>query len=272
MAIRLIALDLDGTALDTGKRIRPATRAVVAEARARGIDTVLVTGRHHRMAAAYHAQLDLSTPIIACNGACVFDLTANRAIVARALAVEQAKAIINVVRQHDVGCHLYSAAAVHHEGIADSAMSYIGTTSQIAAEMRQAFTATPSFEHLIDGGCPILKIVVFNVDRPKVEACLAEIEPMPGLSCEWSWSFGCDVTLAGNTKGRTLIDWAATQGVAPEEIIAFGDNHNDITMLTAVGTGVAMGNAEPEVQAAANWTTTDNDSDAIADTLHRFVL
>lgn len=272
MAYRLIALDLDGTALDSAKRVRPSTRAVVAEARARGIDTVLVTGRHHCMATAYHTDLGLSSPIIACNGACVFDLAAERPIVARALSVQQVKAILAVVRRHEVGCHLYSASAIHHEGNGEAAMAYIGASDKLAKELRKSFASTPSFDQLVDGGCPILKIVVFNIDRPKVEACLAEIEPVAGLSCEWSWAFGCDITLAGNTKGRTLVDWAASQGIAPSEIIAFGDNHNDITMLTAVGTGVAMGNAEPEVRAAADWTTTDNDSDGIADAVRRFVL
>ena len=76
MPFRLIALDLDGTALDAGFRFRPRTEAAVAAALARGVDVVLVTARHHVAVGPYHAQLRLASPAICCNGTYVYDFGA----------------------------------------------------------------------------------------------------------------------------------------------------------------------------------------------------
>jgi Cof subfamily protein (haloacid dehalogenase superfamily) len=271
LTYRLIALDLDGTALDSSKRFRPATRDALESARSRGIRTILVTGRHHRMAEAYHRELGLDTPLIACNGASVHDVGAGRTILERPLDRATAGAILDIVRGHEVGCHVYTGAAVHYERHDDSGVAYIGTRGPEARAMLAAFERVETFEALIAGGRGILKFVMFNNDRCRVERCLEEVARLPGLSCEWSWAIGADVALEGNTKGRTLVDWAASAGIGADEIIAFGDNHNDITMLSAAGMGVAMGNAEPEVKAAADWVAGHHDTDAIADALRRFV-
>lgn len=273
MGYRLIALDLDGTALDQTKRVRPETRRAVERAREKGIRTILATGRHHRMAAPYHEQLGLDTPLIACNGACVFDPTTGTTLMERPLDRERSEAILSIVRRHDVFCHIYTSEAVLYDRGDDALVAYIGSLDDDPTRLlMKGFRRVPSFEEVIAGGSGVLKFVLFNPNRAPVEACLAEVERLEGLSREWSWAIGVDVAREGNTKGRTLIDWAASQGIAPGEIVAFGDNHNDISMITAVGLGVAMGNAEPEVRAAARLVTSANDTDGIAEVLRRHVL
>jgi len=273
MSFRLIALDLDGTALDTAKRIRPATKRAVERARDKGIRTILVTGRHHRMAAPYHAELGLDTPLIACNGACAYDPTTEATVMERPLDRGRAETILSIVRRHDVFCHVYVADAVLYDRGDDALIAYIGSLDDDPTRrLLRGFERVPAFETVIADGRGVLKFVLFNPNRAPVEACLAEVERLEGLSCEWSWAIGVDVTRAGNTKGRALIDWAETQGIAPSEIIAFGDNHNDLSMLSAVGLGVAMGNAEPEVRAAARLLAGANDTDGIAEVLRDRVL
>lgn len=273
MSYRLIALDLDGTALDSTKRVRPETKRAVEAARERGIRTVLVTGRHHRMAAPYHAELGLDTPLIACNGACVFDPAAGVTVMERPLDRVRSEEILSIVRRHDVFCHVYVADAVLYDKGEDALVAYIGSLDGDPTRLLlKGLRRVSAFEEEIAAGRGVLKFVLFNPNRTPVEACLAEVERLDGLSCEWSWAIGVDVAKAGNTKGRTLVDWAASQGVAPEEIVAFGDNHNDISMLTAVGLGVAMGNAEPEVRAAARLVAGANDTDGIAEVLRSRVL
>ncbi len=72
---------------------------------------------------------------------------------------------------------------------------------------------------------------------------------------------------SGISKGARLLSFAAERAIAPDEIVAFGDNYNDITMLAAVGLGVAMGNADDTVKARAKRSIGSNDSDAIAEVL-----
>jgi len=105
-----------------------------------------------------------------------------------------------------------------------------------------------------------------------MQSLVAEVEQELGLSCEWSGSDRLDITRAGNSKANRLSEWITEQGIAHEEVLAIGDQQNDMEMLRQVGMGVAMGNSQAEVQACADWVTGTNDSDGIADALHRFVL
>ena len=69
-----------------------------------------------------------------------------------------------------------------------------------------------------------------------------------------------------------MQEYIAQLGILPEEVIAFGDQNNDKEMLELAGLGVAMGNSREEIRDCADWVTGTNDSDGIADVLHRFVL
>ena len=81
-----------------------------------------------------------------------------------------------------------------------------------------------------------------------------------------------DVNDAGCSKGSTLAQWAATRGVAREEVMAVGDNLNDLEMLEFAGTAVVMGNASAAMQARGFHLTASNDEDGLAASIRRFVL
>jgi len=81
-----------------------------------------------------------------------------------------------------------------------------------------------------------------------------------------------DVNDAGCSKGSTLAQWAATRGVAREEVMAVGDNLNDLEMLEFAGTAVVMGNATAAMQARGFHLTASNDEDGLADSIRRFIL
>ncbi|MEZ2696608.1 HAD hydrolase family protein, partial [Hafnia alvei] len=94
----------------------------------------------------------------------------------------------------------------------------------------------------------------------------------PGLACEWSWHDQVDVAQAGNSKGNRLAEYVASRGIDMSEVIAFGDNFNDISMLESVGLGVAMGNSADEVKARAKAVIGGNEETSIADFLKQKVL
>lgn len=93
-----------------------------------------------------------------------------------------------------------------------------------------------------------------------------------GLECEWSWHDQVDIARAGNSKGKRLAQWVADQGLSMQNVVAFGDNYNDLSMLEAAGTGVAMGNAVDDVKARANVVIGDNESASIAEFIYRQLL
>lgn len=99
------------------------------------------------------------------------------------------------------------------------------------------------------------------------------LEPVSGKCVVTRWHpGGVDIIAKGGGKRTAVERYCALQGWKPEEIIAFGDSENDLEMLRYAGIGVALGNAEPEVKAAADYVTDDIDKDGLAKALRHFGL
>lgn len=97
------------------------------------------------------------------------------------------------------------------------------------------------------------------------------------LNKRWVWSASgparpVDIARKGNSKGKRLTQFVESQGGSMQDVIAFGDNYNDISMLEAAGTGVAMGNADDAVKARANVVIGDNTTDSIAQYIYTHLL
>ena len=119
---------------------------------------------------------------------------------------------------------------------------------------------------------PADKINMFFIEedaRVRMRKTLAEI---PGILVTSSLSNNLEINATGANKGDALLQLAEYLGIKQEETMAFGDGENDITMLRTAGIGVAMGNAEPSVKAAADYVTVTNNEAGVAAAIRKFVL
>lgn len=263
--VRMIAFDLDGTLLGSDGRIRPATVAALGEARRAGIEVVLVTGRHHSVTRPYQEALGILGNAICCNGTYVYDFAASRIVDGEPIAEAEARAAVASCRRHGVDMYAYTDDIMYFEAPSahlDKLAVWIdGLTSRPKPVLRRIADVGA----LIDAGETLWKFVVTHPDTDRLAAWFAEAETMQGLAAEYSWHDRIDVMSAGRSKGARLISWAASRGIPAADIVAFGDNFNDLSMLTGVGRGIAMGNAPEAIKALAAEVIGDNDSDAIAD-------
>jgi len=272
MAFRIVALDLDGTALDAGSSVRPRTCAAIAAAMERGVEVVLVTGRHHVAVLPYHAQLGLRTPAICCNGTYVYDFADRRVLSGDPIGKDDARRMLAVSRRHAVHAWIYTDACMTYESANAHVRRLCAWADALPPAVRPDLRQVDSFERVIEEAGRVWKFLVSHDDPAVLDAWRSDAADSDAFSIEYSWTRRLDVVRAGNTKGQRLLEWAATRGIDPREIIAFGDNHNDITMIRSAGLGVAMGNGEDDVKAVAARVIGDNSSDAIAETIERFVL
>lgn len=268
---KLIALDLDGTALDEAGEIRPRTKTAVAAARAAGVEIVLVTGRHHVATRPYHAELALTTPAICCNGAYVFDMARDQAVAGRPIEPAQARELLALCRAHDLHALIYTDRAMTFERMNAHMRRLTEWAARYPEPSRPRIEQVESFDQVIEDAGLIWKFVVSHDDAETLALWRAEVDARSDFSVEFSWTNRADVVRAGLSKGARLIEWARSRGVEASQIVAFGDNHNDLSMIEAAGLGVAMGNAEPELKAAARLVVGDNASDAIGETIERLI-
>lgn len=272
MKYRLVALDLDGTLLDSTQQIRSETIDVLHRVRERGMQVMIVTGRHHTAAHAYWHQLGLELPAICCNGTYVYDFRDRRPLVGNPMTRDEARELLAVVRGHPIHVGVYVDEAMTYETDAPHLAGMRRWAATLPETVRPRLEPVASFDRLIDEANTVWKFMLASDDAEALAACEQAIGSHPGFVCVRSSRARADVSRAGNSKGQRLAEFIAQQGILPQEVIAFGDQDNDREMLELAGLGVAMGNSHAGVRECADWITGSNDSDGIAAVLQRFVL
>lgn len=263
MPYRLIALDIDGTLYDSGKEIRPATLAALAEARARGAIVALASGRPQPGLARPAATLagpGRPLLLVCYNGARIVEAETGAVLHETPVPREAARRLLKhaerfpVVPLVDDGRCLYVTDPAAFR-VAREAQN-CGLEIRIVANVAEALDFAPSK-------------VLFAAPGEVLSTVAAELAaPFLGeFSFVQSSSFYLEATVKGVGKGSALRALCARLGIAPAEVIAFGDAQNDISMIEFAGHGVAMGNACDELKAVADEITTTNDEDGIAETL-----
>ncbi|HEV2864016.1 MAG TPA: HAD-IIB family hydrolase [Pyrinomonadaceae bacterium] len=285
MAIRLIALDLDGTLLDSRGRLSDRNRAAIAAARAGGARVALVTGRRFRDARPLALELGLDVPVIAHNGALTKHARTLETVAAVLMPAEAARACVRLGRER-VGAALVSddhagAGVLLYDHISEgntALAKYIEWSRRVVGEdAAAAIRRVPSLEEYLDhdplhvafsGGCQAMRRLADEMETELGGAVKLLLTLYPKMDFAL-----LDVLHPEASKGAGLAAVAAERGLTREEVMAVGDNHNDLEMLEYAGTGVLMANADALLRERGPFhPTASNDEDGVAEAIERFVL
>lgn len=263
---KVLALDLDGTLLNSQHSIHPAVKSVIHEA-SKACHVILVTGRHHTAAKPYHRELELNSPIICCNGAYIYDYHINKVLVENSVKKKNAKTFFQLADEHNLKVVLYTTHSMLYSR--DCPVEYMAAMEKWAekkfcVEERPDIRRIDSFNQEIDDAEYIWKFVIEG--EPESIAKILELDFVKqNFSAERSWANRFDFTSQGNSKGRRLADYLKQNNYSAQELMAIGDNHNDVSMIKLAGLGVAMKNADEKVKSIADLVSpTDNNQDGIA--------
>lgn len=272
MTTRIIALDLDGTLLAPKKTIHPSSLEALNRARAAGYKVMIVTGRHHVAIHPFYQALALDTPAICCNGTYLYDYHAKKVLEADPLSQEKALQLISLLDEYQVHGLMYVDNTMMYQHPTGHVERTRNWGKDLPEHMRPSFTKVDSLAQSVREVENIWKFALTDENGEKLQTFAQHVEQSLQLACEWSWHDQVDVARQGNSKGKRLTQFVTSQGWSMDNVIAFGDNFNDISMLEAAGTGVAMGNADDAVKAHADVVIGDHTTDAIADYINQYLL
>lgn len=276
MPIRLVAIDIDGTLLDSQWQLPPRNRTAIADAIGRGIEVAIVTGRRYDFAKPVLDLLPKPVTAIVSNGAIV-RLANGTTPIRHLLPARVAERVLRATPDFRAGAGLIFDRP--REGqVAFERIDLSHPSRRGYAERNREFIieVDPLEEALTED--PIQ--VMFNGGFAEMRALADRLRSLPWAS-EFTLALTeyeardfslLDVMPAGCTKGSTLSEWAARQGYTRSEIAAFGDNLNDLEMLRAAGLPIVMGNAVPDLLANGWLVTGTHDDAGVAQGIERYVL
>ncbi len=260
--IKLIACDLDGTLLDGNHEITNDNRQVIEELKEKDIPFVIATGRIYPSAAVFSKDLELTTPIIACNGAVIKDPIADRILYHFPVATDSMLEMIRICKKHDIYFHIYTLDTVYAERNERLILEY-NEWKEKDPERCLVKTAVVSDIVPIIKENVVYKLGIF-VDEDGAEEAYEELVKIPGITSCFSLSTLVDLFNEEASKGVAVGKLSEMYGFRKEEVMALGDNENDISMLKHAGLGIAMNDAREQVKAAANEVTESNENSGVA--------
>ncbi|MFZ5351903.1 MAG: Cof-type HAD-IIB family hydrolase [Bacillota bacterium] len=270
---KMIVMDMDYTLLNREKKVSERNKQAIKYAESKGIIIVVATGRLFTSAAYYARLLGIETPIIASNGAIIREHHTGKTIYQNLLNDFAAYKMIELCKQMELYCHLYTKDAIYTERIINISERYTEWNQALAESDRIRIEVVPRLEELVKtqkGN--ILKAVVVDENREKLDYIRKEILKACSVSVSQSLKDNIEVMNEGVTKGNAVKILSEIYGIQREQVMAIGDNENDISMIEFAGLGVAMGNGVDGIKQAADYVTGEFDKDGVAQAIEKFVL
>jgi Cof subfamily protein (haloacid dehalogenase superfamily) len=277
MAIRLIASDIDGTLLDSRWRLPEANRLAVETAVARGVEVALVTGRRFDFAVPIVRLFNCDLTLIVNNGALI-KASDGRTMVRHLLPREVARRVLAVTLEYRDGSAVVfdrpEANQVIFERIDWEAVSHVRAYAQrdrsFVAEVSPLETClTEDPIQLMFVGTVAAMRKLMAVLRAQSFAAEFAVAATEYESRDFSM---VDVIAAGCSKGAAVAEWTRHRGLTAADVLAIGDNLNDLEMLRFARHRVIMGNAVPELQHFGWPTTLTSDEGGFAAAIEAYVL
>jgi len=276
MPVKLIALDIDGTLLDSRWQVSEANRQAIAEAARRGIEVALVTGRRYDFAMPVARQLNSALTMIVNNGALIRSNDGSTHL-RHLLPQSVAERVLRLTKPWREG-----AAVIFDRPLENQLMlerldpddslryAYYSRNRQFigfANPLETCLTQDP-IQVMLSG-----KVAPMRDAEGALRAAPFASEFALAVTIYEHRDFAMiDVLNSVCSKGASLKEWVALRGLTREEVMAIGDNHNDLEMLAFAGIPVVMGNSVPELKTFGWRETATNDNNGVAHAIEKFAL
>ncbi len=274
-AIKLLVLDIDGTINGSSNQINDPVKQAVKAVQNRGVKVAIATGRMYKSALRYHREIGANCPLISYQGAFIKDPEANKLVGHWSVEVPLALSLIDSFTKFDfsdrLSVHLYVDDCLYMKEITKESAIYAersGVEPMPVGDLSEFLRA--------NADNPPTKILALTADPAEInqmfEVLSKKYTPQE-LYLTKSQATFFEATNPVANKG-TAVKYLAEQilGFNSSEVMAVGDNFNDVEMIQYAGVGVAMGNAPLGLQELADWVAPDVEMDGVVAAIERFIL
>ncbi len=285
---KLIASDMDGTLLNSVGEIPAKNVEAVKKAMDAGVEFAIVTGRPYASARSVLSDNGIinSAAVIGCNGAQVTDKHGNL-IKSHYLDKDSLIKIMELAEEKNIYYQIYDDNYIFTKSrlkLLNMIKNYSGkslkkhiTLRNIVNGFKRLFFADVKvkkniIEYAKAEEKGFYKIQVASTDQKQLNSFRGHLKDIPNIDITSSFYFNLEIGPVGITKGTALRELAESQGIAKEDVIAFGDNYNDIPMIEYAGCGVAMENSVQPLKDKADFFTKSNDENGVAYAIEKLIF
>lgn len=285
--IKLLALDLDGTTLNSHGQITDANRDAIRSAEERGVLVTIATGRRFRDARPVGLELQLNAPLITHNGALLKYAQSDEVISTSLLSTEISLQIVRVGKDYGgdalVSTDPQGYGTLLYDRVSEDNLplrKYLRWSENLhgGAPGREGVEHVPRLEDILhqheivhisfSGSCDAMSAMLSVLNRELGNA----VTILPTIYPHLDFTL-IDVLPSNASKGHGVAKLAELNDLGPENVMAIGDNFNDLEMLEYAGTSVVMGNADPRLLRKEEfYTTLSNDESGVVAAIERFIL
>ena len=289
---KIIAIDLDGTLLNSFGEITQKTKDVLKEAISRGIQVVLASGRPVSAIENIANEIESNEYLISGNGALVYDIQKEKVVYDKFLSKEQVLQIVDVCEENSIYCNVYTETEVIAKSLNYNVLFYHKENAKKAEGKRTNINIVSNMKKYIEelsDDIKFLKMTVCDSSQMIFNGIIRKLRNIDTI----------DVLDVSHMSRKTIKDgtdniqieyyyteitnknvnkWTAIEyllelkGIKPEEVMAIGDNVNDKEMVENAGLGVVMGNSSPQMKEIADVVVADNNSDGIVEAIEKYIL
>lgn len=275
--IKLIALDMDGTVLNSDHMITEQNKAAIIAAQERGIEVMISTGRGYPDGVLLAQEAGLELAFSCMNGAELRDKFGN-VIEKSPLLLKDIAPIMAILEEEAVPFDLYVDDLIYTRNIDGQIAMFIEFSKavnnmdpEIVREKIQSYVEeglvreVDSFDEVLaDSLATVYKVLALTTDLEKLAIARQRLTEVPNITVSSSGLGNLEITSVHGQKGIALERYAKLKGITMEQTMAIGDNFNDVSMMQKAGISVAMGNAPEEIKALCDRVTATNEESGVA--------
>ena len=263
---KLIAIDLDGTLIDHRLTVAPRVKQAIAAAQAEGVTVTLASGRMFAAMVPFAQELNITVPLICYQGGLVRHPVTEETTFHLPVPADLAQEVVTLARKRGIQVNAFADDRLHVESLTPEAEVYM----RIA---RVEATVVPDLIAFLPDN-PSTKLVLVNLDESKTNRLVEELTDHFGsrLGITKSHPYYTEAIHPDVSKGRALTQLANVLDISLGQTVGIGDNLNDLSLVETAGFGIAMGNGDPRVKAAADFVSATYEEDGVAVAIEKHVL